>query len=230
MPTFLVTASTGRQGSAVVHALLAASQTVHALVRNTSAPAAQALSSAGAKLFTGDFYNLPALTAAAQGCSGVFLNPIPGSMHSEPHDPDTSALDPAAPRPPPGQTDIDLEWQQAENVLSAARATGTVDTVVVSTLFFTGRHPEWEVKDPGYLLASYYASKWRVEQAVKNAGLENAVILRPAWLMHNYIPPFAEYHFPELKGERVLATAMREEVRMSHLDPRGIGEFAKEAF
>jgi hypothetical protein len=51
-------------------------------------------------------------------------------------------------------TDLSINWpRQIEKVLRVARETGAVTTIVFSTAFYTGRHPEWVAQDPNYVSA-----------------------------------------------------------------------------
>jgi len=76
---------------------------------------------------------------------------------------------------------------------------------------------------------NYYTAKSAVEEAVRSAGFENYTILRPAWLMHNYLLPFSLYHFPELASEGVLAHIYEPDTKMSHFDAADVGKFAAAA-
>ncbi|SNX55733.1 uncharacterized protein YbjT [Streptomyces sp. TLI_55] len=71
----VVTGATGRQGGATAHRLLAAGRPVRALVRDTTAPAAKALESAGAQLVRGDFDDPSSLPAALEGAAALFAVP-----------------------------------------------------------------------------------------------------------------------------------------------------------
>ncbi|WP_285661410.1 NmrA family NAD(P)-binding protein [Actinorhabdospora filicis] len=68
----LVTGATGQQGGAAARALLADGHRVRALVRDTTAPAALALETAGAELAVGDMRDRASLDTAAKGAHGVF--------------------------------------------------------------------------------------------------------------------------------------------------------------
>lgn len=70
--TILVLGGTGQQGGAVARELLRRGRTVHALVRDPQAPAAQALLDAGAVLVRGDLDDEASLRAAMTGVHGVF--------------------------------------------------------------------------------------------------------------------------------------------------------------
>jgi uncharacterized protein YbjT (DUF2867 family) len=84
--TILVLGGTGRQGGAVARELLRRGRTVHALVRDPSAPAARALADAGAVLVRGDLNDEASLRAAMTGVHGVFSVQsfrIPGGVAAE---------------------------------------------------------------------------------------------------------------------------------------------------
>ena len=200
-PFFLVTGATGHQGGATARELLARNVTVHALVRDPSSLAAQELQRLGCILCPGSYDDVPAITTAVAGAKGVFLNTMPS------------------------WDDPDAEVRQAKNVITAAVAAHTVDTVVVTTAFHAGRRSGWEK----YGLGELYAHKAAVEDAVREAGFQHCTILRPAWLMHNYLPPFSQLHFPELKTEATLATAYESKAVMPHFDSYDVGKFAAAA-
>lgn len=201
MSSFLITGATGFQGGATARNLLSQGATVHALVRTPTSPAALELQRLGAVLFPGDFDNVEAITAATAGVSGLFLNLFP-------------------------KMGTDLQQKQAQNFITAALAAKSVKTVVVSTAFNCGDSTVWGGHP---MLDEYYGAKAAVENAVKKAGFENVTLLRPAWLMHNYLIPQSARHFPELATEGVLAHIYSPETRMPHLDAADVGKFAAAA-
>ncbi|KAJ6451713.1 NAD dependent epimerase/dehydratase [Mycena vitilis] len=205
MPTFLITSATGRQGSSTARVLLEKGAKVHALVRDLTSPASLALQSLGATLFKGDFSDVQAITAAMQGVSGVFLNTFPDF------------------------TNPNGEAQVAETFVAAARVAGTVRSFVVSTVYKTGLYEDWSTqKDTIPFLAQYYGSKAGAEKVVRASGF-TYTILRPGWLMHNYIGLGPRYHFPEYASQRVLTVSFPRDYRMEHLDAADVGQFAAAA-
>jgi len=70
---FLVTGATGQQGGATARELLKAGVRVHALVRDTSKPAAKELEVLGVVLFQGDYDNVEAINKATVGVKGIFV-------------------------------------------------------------------------------------------------------------------------------------------------------------
>ncbi|KAJ7255886.1 NAD dependent epimerase/dehydratase [Mycena haematopus] len=205
MPIFLITSATGRQGTSTARILLAQGAQVNALVRDPTSPASITLQSMGATLFKGGFDDVPAITAAMQGVSGVFLNTFPNLA------------------------DPNGEAQAAETFVTAARAAGTVKSFVVSTVYGTNQYADWtEVEADFPFLVRYYSSKAGVEKVIRASGF-TYTILRPGWLMHNYIPPAHVYHFPEYVSDRVLTVSSPREYRMGHLDAADVGQFAAAA-
>jgi uncharacterized protein YbjT (DUF2867 family) len=81
--TFLVTGASGKQGSAVVQALLKKGQKVRALTRKPET--ADALARAGAAVAGGDFNDRASVEAAMRGCHGVFAmsTPFEAGMEAE---------------------------------------------------------------------------------------------------------------------------------------------------
>lgn len=96
--TILVTGATGRQGTAVVKALLASGMTPKALVRSTSRPGAMRLKKLGVELVNGDLNDTASLKTAIDGCYGVFSLQNPWEWGDE------------------------VEIQQGKNVADAAKA------------------------------------------------------------------------------------------------------------
>jgi uncharacterized protein YbjT (DUF2867 family) len=68
----LVFGATGQQGGAVARALLEAGRAVRILVRTPAATSAEALRTAGAEVFQGDFEDPASIRRAMQGADGVF--------------------------------------------------------------------------------------------------------------------------------------------------------------
>ncbi|KAJ6612679.1 NAD dependent epimerase/dehydratase [Mycena sp. CBHHK59/15] len=205
MSTFLITCATGRQGASTARLLLAQGAKVHALVRDPSSAAALALQSLGATLFKGDFNDVPAFTAAMQGVTGVFLNTFPDF------------------------TDPLGETRYAETFVAAARATGTVTTFVASTVFKANQYDDWTTIASEFpFLSQYYSSKAGVEKVIRASGFKYT-ILRPGWLMHNYIAPGPMYHFPEYMDKRVLTVSYSPDFQMEHFDADDVGKFAAAA-
>ncbi|TVY89544.1 NmrA-like family domain-containing protein [Lachnellula willkommii] len=209
--TYLITGATGYQGGSTARQLLSNGHQVHAFVRNPSSPAAQNLAALGAKLFQGDYSDLPSIAAATKGVTGVFLNTFPDFQHP------------------------DGEIPQAQNFVTAAREAGTVTTFVVSTVFKSKEYLEFTTAAAAGtsefpFLARYYKSKAGVEDVVLASGIQNVTILRPSTLGYQYLSPYCSLYFPEYPEEHFMAVSYAKGYRRSHFDPEDVGKFAAAAF
>lgn len=193
----LVTGATGAQGGAVARALHAADIEVRALVRNREASAARVLLDAGIPLVTGDLENEASLDAAFDGVTAFF------SVQPAPY------------------ADADSERRQAANLVRSAQRAG-VRRCVHSSVSATGwrtRHPD---VDPGPE-GGYWDSKEDVEQMVRETGF--FTILKPAFMMENFIAPKVDVMFPELRGGQI-ATCIDANTTLATIATADIGAAA----
>src|SRR5260221_2450947 len=79
----LVSGATGKQGGAVVEALLAREHQVRALTRNSASPAANRLREQGVEIAVGDFTDHDSLVRAAQGADAVYAMSTPYEQGAE---------------------------------------------------------------------------------------------------------------------------------------------------
>jgi uncharacterized protein YbjT (DUF2867 family) len=79
----LVTGATGKQGGAVVEALLTRGHHVRALTRNAASPAAQRLREQGVEIAVGDFTDHDSLVRAARGVNAVYAMSTPYEQGAE---------------------------------------------------------------------------------------------------------------------------------------------------
>ncbi|KAF7316165.1 NmrA domain-containing protein [Mycena indigotica] len=205
MPTFLVTAATGRQGQSTAQILLASGAQINALVRDPTAPQSVALQKLGARLFKGSLKDAAAVAAATEGVSAVFLNTFPDFEN------------------PLG------ELPQAENAIAAAKAAGTVQSIVASTVVGANDVDDWTTIAGEFpFLARYYTSKSSVERAVRDSGFQYT-ILRPGMLFHNFIGDAVRFSFPDYPKERVLTVSYPAEYRLQQFDAADVGQVAAKA-
>jgi uncharacterized protein YbjT (DUF2867 family) len=203
MATYFVSQAGGIQAQWTIKNLLDAGAKVHAVVRNPQ-KAPSVLQSPGVTLFQGDNNNLEALSKAAQGCQGVFLNTYPNPA------------------------DLEAEGEQARTILEAAKQAG-IEAVVAMTSFFTGRKESWSNPKAFEIVGGYYTAKFKVEEVVRAAGFKHYTILRPAFIHTDYLVPHVYGNYPSLPEEGVLAHAFDEGVGMLHIDERDIGRYAAAA-
>jgi uncharacterized protein YbjT (DUF2867 family) len=78
-----VTGATGKQGGAVVEALLIRGHHVRALTRNAASPAAKRLREQGVEIAVGDFTDHDALVRAARGVNAVYAMSTPYEQGAE---------------------------------------------------------------------------------------------------------------------------------------------------
>jgi uncharacterized protein YbjT (DUF2867 family) len=205
---YLVTLATGRQGTATATAtateLRKKGMTVHALVRNRTTAPAKALQDLGCILFEGNPDDITVVEAAMTGVSGLFVNIFPDS-----EDPTT-------------------QLRQAGILLAAAVAAETVISVVASTVLNCAKHAEWGAENPDYPMCYYYSRNFEIENAIRESGLKYYTILRPSFLMHNYLEPLCTAHFPSY-GIFTLDVAYPQGTKTAHFDAYDVGRYAAAA-
>ncbi len=79
----LITGATGKQGGAVVEALLTRGHHVRALTRNSASPAANGLRERGVEIAGGDFADHDSLVRAARGTDAVYAMSTPFEQGAE---------------------------------------------------------------------------------------------------------------------------------------------------
>ncbi|RKT54412.1 NmrA/HSCARG family protein [Saccharothrix australiensis] len=206
-PSFvLVTGATGKQGGAVVRALLASRIPVHALVRDTGTERAAALRELGAVLVQGDLDDVSSLAAALDNAHAVF------SVQT----PDTT--DPLG----------DSEVRHGHNLIKAARR-ARVGHVVHTSVSGVGAIDveHFDEQRWGSFVRHYYRSKAAVEEVVRTAGFPQWTILRPATFMENFVRPSP--YFADMTSNR-LAVAVDPDVAHPFVAVDDIGAAAAAAF
>lgn len=166
--TILVTGATGAQGGAVVDAALAKGWKVRALVRSPERDDARALAARGVEIAQGSYDEPASLDAACRGVDAVFS--VQMAM-------------------------VD-EVRNAERLIAAAKAAG-VSQMVHSSVSATG----WRKGRPAKEAAdspAYWDCKETVEALMHAAGFAHVTILKPAFMMENFILPKSPGMFPDL--------------------------------
>lgn len=187
MPVLVLGAS-GTQGGAVARALLAQGVPVRAFTR--SRETAARFEEAGMSAAIGDFGDIESLIAACRGVGAVF------SMQAAPF------------------ADPDSERRDARAIATAVTAAGVpqiVHTSVSGAGVFHRAMKDWGT---GRWNENYWESKAEAEDVIRNCGVASRTILKPAFMMENFIPPKVSRFFPHLaKGE--LTTAFTPRTVMS---------------
>jgi uncharacterized protein YbjT (DUF2867 family) len=195
----LVTCATGKQGSAVARWLLSEGWQVRILTRNPGGNTARQLIAAGAQAAKGDYEDRASVREALQGISAVFSVQLPG-----PHERNHAAL-----------------------LVEEAQRSGVRHYLHTSAAAVSRRtaFPRWGT---GYWYDDYWRAKWDNEERVRQARFAQYTILRPAFLMENFLPPAVARMFPDLQhGE--LATAMRRNTVVDLVSAEDVGAFAAAA-
>jgi len=201
----LVAGATGHQGGAAARELLAHGWPVRALVRDPMSAAAQGLARQGAELVQGDWDDLASLERAVAGAHGVFSVQLPTLQQGE-----------------------DGERRHGFNLVKAARH-GGVRHFVHTSVCETDRRTQFPGWAEGRWTTKYWNDKWDIEEAVRHAGFECWTVLKPALMMHNFVPPTAAFMFPHLKHGQLLS-AILPGTRVQLIAADDVGAFARAAF
>lgn len=201
----LVVGATGAQGGAVVDALLRAGRTVRALVRDETSPAARQLAARGVDLRIGTFDDPAAVRAAVTGADGVF------SMQMPPH-----------PR------DLDSERRAAALLVRASVDAG-VRQIVHSSVARADDHENFIGWTEQRWWPGYWLGKAAANDAVRSGALDHWTILKPAFMMDNFIPPKVDSMFPRMRSG-FITTAMSPQTRLDLIAAADIGRVAAAVF
>ncbi|WP_324699365.1 NmrA/HSCARG family protein [Novosphingobium sp. RL4] len=205
-PLILVAGATGKQGGAVVQALLQAGRAVRALVRDPDSLGARALAARGVEVVKGDYHDSASLDAALAGTWGAFSV----QMGSHPGDPDTEIV-------------------TGKAFIEAARRAG-VDMVVHTSVARAGDQQNFVGWDEGRWEPLYWNNKAAVNDMVKAQGFRHWTILKPAMIMEDLVPPMVESMYPSLRERGRFETAIEADTGMDWIAAKDIGAFAAAAF
>lgn len=202
----LVAGATGKQGGAVIRALLQAGRSVRALTRDPASAAAQALASQGVEVVRGDWSDSASLDAAMTGVDGVFSV----QMGSHPGDPDTEI--------------------KAGKALVEAAHRAKVGVLVHTSVARAGDQEKFEGWHEGRWEPLYWNNKAAVNEMVKTQGFPSWIILKPALIMENLLPPMLDFMFPSLAERGRFETAIELDTPLDWIAAQDIGAFAAAAF
>jgi len=202
----LVTGATGAQGGAAAQALLRAGHRVRAVARDPDTAAARKLAEQGVEVVKGDFDEVVSLDAAVTGATGVFSMQMPAS----PDDPDR-------------------EVRTGRALVDSAYRAG-VQTFVHTSVARAGDQAKFVGIEEGRWSRSYWDSKSTVNEAVAARGFSRFVILKPAFMMDNLLPPKAPFMFPALAARGRIETALEPGTRLDLIAADDVGAFVAAAF
>lgn len=202
----LVTGATGAQGGAVIDALQGTGITARALVRDPASAASSALAARGVELAHGDFDDSDSLRRATAGAYGVF------SVQT-----------------PPSPDDQESEVRTARKLVEAALASG-VNVFVHTSVARVGDHESFAGWDEGRWWKTYWTAKDDANKLVRAAAFPHHVILKPAYMMDNFITPKNAWMYPGLAKRGAIEHAMGKETRLDLIAAADIGRFAAAEF
>jgi uncharacterized protein YbjT (DUF2867 family) len=200
----LVTGATGAQGGAVAREALKQGFQVRILVRDINSSAAQTLIRNGAEAVEANFDDKASLERAMENVDVVFSMTLPAK---------------------PG---TDSERQQGYALIQSALKS-RVQQFVHTSVARAGTHTDFPRWESNYWSKKYWTDKWEVEEAIRTAGFESWTILKPAFMMDNFLHYKAKFMFPHLQqGE--INTAMLPDTRLDFITADDVASFACAAF
>lgn len=202
--TVLVAGATGAQGGAVIDALAGGEFALRALVRDPSSPAAMALAARGVELVQGDFDDGDSLNRAAAGAYGIF------SVQT-----------------PPGEDDSEV--RTGRKLIEAALA-NNVEVFVHTSVARAGDQETFIGWEEGRWWKDYWTSKDAVNKLVRDAGFPHWTILKPAYMMDNFVAPKSAWMYPGLATRGAIEHVMGSDTRLDLIAAADVGRFAAAAF
>lgn len=176
------------------------------MTRDPGSAAAQALAGKGVTVVKGDFNDPASLDAALAGADGVFSV----QMGSQPDDPET-------------------EIATGRALIAAAGRAG-VNVVVHTSVARAGDQENFVGWAEGRWEPLYWNNKAAVNEMVKTQGFPHWVILKPALIMEDLLPPMVDFMFASLRQRGRFETAIEPDTRLDWIAAADIGAFAAAAF
>jgi uncharacterized protein YbjT (DUF2867 family) len=129
---------------------------------------------------------------------------------------------------PPTADDPDREVRTGRHLVEAATTAGD-SSFVHTSVARADEHVSFVGWEENRWPRSYWESKAMVNDLVRSAGFTRWTILKPAFMMDNFILPKVKGMFPRLSGG-FLETAMVEATRLDLISAKDVGRFAAAAF
>ncbi|KAJ5669424.1 hypothetical protein N7462_010494 [Penicillium macrosclerotiorum] len=202
-PVVFVCGATGTQGGALIQQLLVHKIQIRAISRNINSVAALNLKLQNVSLREGDFDDEDILRESMSGCTTLFLNLSPN------------------------RNNANGESEQAELILSVAKAVG-VRHVIYTSALVTSSPQQLEHWDPRSPVCMAVLKKQIIENKVRNGGFETWSILRPGNFMSNFLDPLARMYQGLVETGNFM-TAFTRDTILPMVDPNDIGKFAAAA-
>lgn len=125
--------------------------------------------------------------------------------------------------------DPDTELVTGRALIDAAGRAG-VNTVVHTSVARAGDQENFVDWEKGRWEPLYWNNKAAVIDMVKSKGFQHWVILKPAMIMDNLVPPMVESMWPSLRERGRFETAIEAETGIDWIAAKDIGAFAAAAF
>ncbi|NAZ83506.1 NmrA family NAD(P)-binding protein [Kineococcus sp. R8] len=197
----LVTGAAGDQGQATTRALRAAGFPVRAVdALDPDHPRAGALTATGATYRRVDLADAAAVRAVVDGVDVVFAVPV-----GDPRD--------------------EYDKLRLGEVLLAAAEEAGVGQVVQTSVAGLEDHLDLGDLETGHTSDAYAVARLRLEARVRRTSIPRWTVLRPVFLMENFLPHKAAFMYPGM-GEHRLDSAQRSDTRFQMVSVVDIATFA----
>lgn len=116
------------------------------------------------------------------------------------------------------------------SAISGRQTVENVRVIVHTSVARAGDHENFIDWKEGRWEPLYWQNKAAVNEMVKTQGFRNWVILKPAMIMVDIVPPQADVQFPSLRERGRFETAIAADTRIDWIAVEDIGAFAAAAF
>ena len=122
-------------------------------------------------------------------------------------------------------TDPNSKRREVSNIVAAARAAGVRHLVRTSVSGAGAFHRGMTGFEEGRWSRNYRDSKAFAEDALRQAGFQHLNVLRPAFMMQNFLPPKSHFMFPDLANYQIV-TAIWPQTRLAMVSGADVGQAA----
>lgn len=207
----LVLAATGTMGSGLIKALKDdPDHELYAFTRNTDSKAATALKADGIKVLQGDFSDPESLSKALSiGFDAVFFIIFPDLMGG------------------------DNDLVEARNIITAVQD-AKVKQLIYGSVARIGTQENFDKvyaeMDESSFLKGYFIKKFKLDQLVRDSGVESWTIIKPPTFIQNIVwDQSVAMFYPDLAASGTFYTAVDHNLKQWWVDGSDVGKFAAAA-
>ncbi|KAH8662457.1 hypothetical protein BX600DRAFT_437848 [Xylariales sp. PMI_506] len=205
-PTLFISGITGGQGSAAARQAIAENWVVRGITRNPDSAAAKSLASEGAIINKGDWDDEAALATAMAGSTHLLLSLVPAFE------------------------DASIELKRAQRILRLAKAAGVRHAIYSGSLRLptaaeSSLSEAHQAAVEGSLMSVFISVKASIEAELRGSGFETWVILRPGFMMTNFLRPKVAF-YGDLDRTGTWTTSFGPDTRLPLVDSQDIARFA----